>query len=202
MNNPNDRMLFELSGLVLSGWNNTLSGDEFVRLENMLRNSQRARDCYYDLLVTQVALSSTEGLLSMQSAGDEYAICIYDFDSVVWQMLAEEEKTAPVVIEKVSTSENVSTNTILAKPAKTRHKVSKFSKYAAVFSVAALLLLVIFVNIAPEKPRIVGRIDDSLNALWADTDHDIEFSGDIRACRYILEAGYAKVIMDSGADSR
>ena len=197
MGNPDAKLFSKLSELLVGAWNNSLSEEEFAQLENILRSSQQARDYYYELHATFVGLTSTEGLLSISSIDDDYSDNECEFDPVLWQLLAESERTA-ITVDDLS-SNNVSTNTIPVEITKAKREVSKISIYVAILSCAAMLLLMILILLTPQKPDIVAYIDDSLNAVWADTDYGIADDGAIRASRYFLKSGYAKIVMCSGA---
>lgn len=199
MNNPNDRMLLKLSELLVSAWNNTLSEDEFAQLEDILRSSQQARDYYYEFQSTYIGLTSTEGLLSLKPVDNEYDDCGSEFNPVLWQVLAEAERTAPVVKIEDSTPADVSLNATPVKIVKVKHEVSKFLIFATALSCAAMCFLMFLILFTPERAEIVAYMDDSLNAVWGDCDYEIGTDGEIRASRYVLKSGYAKVIMGSGA---
>ncbi|HPP57432.1 MAG TPA: hypothetical protein PK054_12735, partial [Anaerohalosphaeraceae bacterium] len=118
---PEDKMLAELSELLIRLMDNSLTAEEFQRLQTLLREHPLARQYYFDLLTT---VAGMEEIQEIASAEEEWVTALLG-------ALAENERTATAVpVEKPSEKQEKSeTQTKPAGPA-----VSKLSLYALLLS--------------------------------------------------------------------
>jgi cell division protein FtsL len=188
MNKSDDTLLNEIGELLIRAMDNALSKEEFDRLGILLKSNPSAREYYYDILATFAGV-------------DEIAVPSLDgpMDLVAWKAMADIERTAPtVILEKTKTPENVE----LEHVDKIVRKVNKVSLTVAITSLAALFLMIIFVNYVQFfSQEEVATLTDSVNAQWKDssltTARDTRLAA--RQGMMILERGLVKLQFDSNA---
>ncbi len=201
MDNRQDKLFLRLSELLVAGWNDSLSHEEFLELETILRSHSEARDYYFALQSTYIGLASPEIFAGLEPVDtDTDALPGHQYD-LLWKMLAAEERDAPSVhIETAAAQEAPRPKQMLAKHAKIPYQAPRSAIYSLLLATAAIVLLIVFLNVAPSKPAAVAYLAESLDAVWANPDSAIAVNDNIRPGKYILESGYAKVRMYSGTE--
>ena len=140
MNSPDEKMLYELSDLIVSAWNGSITEEQFSRLSEVLKSNSQARDYYFELLTTFVGLTGEEGIVSLRDDNPETLFSEQSFDSRIWKALAETEKIAPSIQIVGVDKEDVPSQIMTSKTiniVKSRRDVSKLALYTAILSSAA-----------------------------------------------------------------
>lgn len=155
---PEDKLLVELSDLVVRVMDNAVTAEEFSRLQSLLRSEPLARAYYFDLLVTLT------GVEEIQEAAAPEAERV----SALLDALAENEQTATAVILEKLEVKGEKNETAKAR-IQQRPAVSKLSLYALVFSSAALLMLLAYAFFVSGKQTgiEVAALMDSIEAKWS-----------------------------------
>jgi len=186
---PEDKMLAELSELLIRLMDNSLTAEEFQRLQTLLREHPLARQYYFDLLTT---VAGMEEIQEIASAEEEWVTALLG-------ALAENERTATAVpVEKPSEKQEKSeTQTKPAGPA-----VSKLSLYALLLSSAALLMLMAYALWVSGKPTgvEVATLTDCIDAKWSlpySPQKGMRLMTDDEPIQMLK--GFVKVQTDSGA---
>lgn len=191
MKHSDDSLLLEIGELLVRAMDNALSKEEFERLATLLKENPAAREYYYDTLVTFAGVDE----IGIPALGDS------GIDMVAWKAMADIERTAPaVVIEK---NKQKSEAVLHAEQAvKIARKVNKASIIVAITSLAALILMIVFVNYGSSFTREdVATLTDSFNAVWSESNlsslPDTRFAA--RQGILTLEQGLVKFQFDTNA---
>jgi cell division protein FtsL len=189
MKNSDDSLVNEIGELLLKAMDNALSKEEFDRLGMLLKTNPSAREHYYDILATHACMDE----ITIASPEDG------PMDLVAWKAMADIERTAPaVILEKTQEQYNSQTKNadIIVR------KVNKVSLTVAITSLAALLLMIIFVNYLQFfTQEEVATLTDSVNAKWNDVNISSENNSRLAVRQGImtLEEGLVKLQFDSNA---
>jgi hypothetical protein len=189
MKNPDDSLLIEIGELLVRAMDSALSKEEFDRLGTLLKNNPSAREYFYDILATFAGMDEI-GVPSLEDGS---------IDLLTWKAMADIERTAPAVtIEKIKQQDNHQTE----HAGKIVRKVNRVSLTVAITSLAALFLMIIFVNyqqlFTQDK---VATLTDSVNARWKDATVSPDINSRLSARQGImtLEQGLVKLQFDSNA---
>ncbi len=192
----------KLSELVLKSLDGSITDQQRQQLNEMLRNNREAAIWYLEFVDVMSCLSKygTAGITEITAIAEEHIEntlkCDFDENISLWRALAEEEKNAPVVeIEKpVPTFEPVKMLKVDRQP----REIRKSSIFTAVLSIAAMLLIVLMVQLKPVVPT-VASLTDSMNAKWGNAKRS-PINGDVlRQGRWNLTKGLAEITFDDGA---
>lgn len=193
----NDANKKQLRDLVLKNLDDSLSEEEIIVLEALLLDNEEAQSYYFQLIKV------SQGLHHIRELGRDFSIDepqTTEAKEDIWQALVElarEEETAealPICQPEESVPEPAPT------PAKTR-KLSRFWLTTSITSMAALVLIMIAVYVAPPSPYdSVAYVKDSINARWETRPQGLENGALIYPGEFRLQEGYAKFLMDNGAE--
>jgi len=153
----------ELSELTFHALNQTITDEQFQRLEHLLVTHPLARAYYLEILCVCVGLNEKEGIASLQAEGR----AVEEFDMALWQALAREEKQARPAASHQSMSEQrpLVTNVKAYKQTlKAPRRVSRAALWTATLSLAAMLLMAVYVVLAPPPSMAVATIVDAIDA--------------------------------------
>lgn len=177
----------ELSDWILQDTRNT---QEFIR-------ASLFRRCIHDIL-----LGSDEGrngfLVDDMETPDTNVESL--FDKQLWDVLLKEEATAPrVEVKRSSLPKKELIQNVKHK--KVERKINKTTLFAPIISVAAMIVLIVYVTFVPNTVNVeVATLTDSLDAQWA------ESSAPARNFRLVtnhpplmLRKGYAELIFDNNS---
>jgi hypothetical protein len=186
----------ELRLLISQALDGSLSREGIEQMERILESGREMRAYYREYLSVHCSLTS---LTSTCSANTDDASSVQNNE--FWATLADYEKTAPVIEVPQPREERPLINKVLYPP-REKHPISRFSVFSFVVSVAAILLIVMFVRFAPAKRGIdVATLADSINAQWADKQGPLP--NDTRLLRgdppLLLREGLAEIVFDTNA---
>ena len=172
------------------------SDEETRELAVILAQDAEARDYYYDSITAYIGLNFM-GILSELEAADSAFL-----DQRLWQALSEIEKSAPVA----AVSKTVEPpRPVLVEPVareKAVHRVNTMSFYTAIASLAAVVLLLVFVRFAPiTVSRDVATLIDSINAQWDESNGSIHNGMRLmtKVDPLYLRKGFAQILFDNNA---
>jgi len=192
MPGPEDKSnhLCDLLLLVLDG---SARKENYVQLNEMLRQSEANRRIYMECMTTYVGLHYFEGNFTERDRNSR------DFDMDLWQEMSEHEKNAPATeLPKVEPRQEPSRKVML--PPCEKRRLSTVSQVLLVMNAAAILFILLFLRLAPEKSGFeVATLTDSVNALWAGAG--IENGARIATGRekLLLREGCAELLFDNQA---
>jgi hypothetical protein len=161
-----DRQYIRISELLLLIYDGSARPEDVAEMESTLSNDQNALEYYVEAAMdlnyfhslSQVPLSKSEN--AIPSAGrDRYLTLLKD--------LGEYEKVAPTI--EIQKSEGPQEQELIQKVEYKRmpRTISRFSIATAVMSAAALLMMILFLKLAPLAPTEVATVSKSMNALWS-----------------------------------
>ena len=161
-----DRQYIRISELLLLIYDGSAGPEDVAEMETALSNDQKALEYYVEAAMdlnyfhslSQVPLSESEN--AMPSAGrDRYLTLLKD--------LGEYEKVAPTI--EIQKPEEPQEQLLIQKVEykRTPRTISRFSIASAVISAAAILMMVLYVHLAPLSPPEVATVSKSMNAMWS-----------------------------------
>ena len=144
-----------------------LSDEQFAELSSLLKSSLPARR-YYARAISLISLFRSTGTvysLPQQSRTESEEL----FDSAMWEALLQYEKqAAPLQIEKTTQKEEIVTDVRQRKAMlKANRNRIPSSLWVALASVAALLLMMVYVYLKPPLGYEVATVTDCIDLKWS-----------------------------------
>jgi hypothetical protein len=188
---------FELVQLILESLEGDIQKDRFRHLENKIKTDPAAAQQYLDQVMNHAVLMWRCERLHSDVVPSESAE-----DTRFLSAMGEYERTAPAVrIEMADELPQSAKET--AEPAVAR-RINKFSLVTAIASLAALVFLLIYIEMRPVGPEVpMAVITDSVRAVWADETgdrHPSETQFDKHTGPLDLKDGYVKIAYDCGTE--
>jgi hypothetical protein len=185
----NDKLLFEISDLVIKGFDNSLCDDEFNSLQNLLRNHPLAAEYYCDLMATIAHMDVIKEL--------DFGSMPEDINDLLRQ-IAEDAKTAPAIKIPGGKSDRELIQKVVFPP-REKHKMSRFDKFILVAS-AAMVLLFVYLSFAPERKILpIAKVSDGVEAEWLSASGQIAVGSDLYPGPLALKKGVAQIVLKGGA---
>lgn len=180
--------------IIQKSLDNTSTPEEIDFLRGCLLADPEARRYYIDYMTVYSSLFLISGELSSETND----LNVRAMDKALLDLSAY-EKTAPVVdVPKEKPAREVIQNLAYTRPSR---RINKFSLFSAIFSAAALLLLVVLVRFVPYSGgRPVATLADSLHARWSG-DNNVLQKG-VRLTDHqpmLLLEGVAELLFDNNA---
>ncbi len=190
--NTDNNDIFNLLILLLE---DDLDDAQRVRLIEWSQTDPDAVDKYHDFL-------RDYSIISNEIAGQvEYgASTDTQFDQALWSALAEDEKAAPTVEIETPIAEIHPVKVLKAE--KPPRVINKFSLYSAIISMAAVVFLLVYIQVAPPPAASVAMISGSVHAEWSSNEHPTAIGDrlwDNEGPRW-LHKGTVKIEFDYGAE--
>lgn len=186
---------YRIRYLVSKSLEGNISVDELSELDTLIIESPQARRYYVEYLHIHVTLRKLlqKDPLSETSLEDEI------LDDRLWEQLAIHEQTA----ESIQTASLMDHEAIAifetpAAPKNVTRRVSRFTIFTFA-SLAALLLLVAWLNLPFFNPVEVATLTDSIKAEYAAETFEKGSRLTNRKGRYYLQEGISSIQFDSGA---
>jgi len=190
----------ELVRLVLGAIDGTITPEEFAQLDKSICENPEAADQYAEFMLLYTGLREPgqgSACYSAMTAGAE-TDCNFDFR--LWSELNAYEQIAEAVDVPVEDEAHEDELPMLCAP-RIEHRISKPAIYTSLVSAAALILLLLYVQLNPLiSAPIVGRLTATDDAKWHHSSVSAQAGEDIRAGRMELQWGLARVRFESGAD--
>jgi hypothetical protein len=182
--------------MILAAIDGTISREDFECLDNAIRTSPEVANHYvlFMLLYTglrqpgQVSTFFTEAGAKSDSG----------LDMELWNEMADFEKTAETV-EVVLPTRVEPAFAVDIEPVRVEHKVSRLAVITSILSIAALVLIGIFVYMNPRTTQPVGVLTKTVNAKWLNKTGTFETGQDLQKGLLYLEQGLAQICFESGA---
>ena len=190
-----EKQSYELSQLVLELIDGSIDSDRLELLGNYLSQSPEAVDMYRDLMRNVVVLKRR---IPIVLSSDKEL-----FDPELWSALADYEKAAPMVEIPAAAPPRESAPEVVILPREHR-RLSKLEGFLLVMSTAAMLLMFLWIQFAPEKQVSVevATLVDQVDARWSRV-HAVPSVGSrllSNSDSLELREGFIKLRFDEGVD--
>jgi hypothetical protein len=190
-----------LSELIIASLEGTISPADFQELQDKITGDAHAADMYVNFVLNHAIISQRKQM----AAPAERETCASATDWEFWKELAETEKTSPTV----EIPPSLNTDTQIAVPSNHRidrvtRPVNKFTLMTAMISVAAVIMLIVFVQFyGGTSHTSVATLIDSHQAQWADPSADYIVGKRLSAGNdlNVLKSGMIKIAFDYGAET-
>lgn len=184
----------ELRLLISQALDGTLSREGIERMDSMLESGSHVRLYYREYMAMYCDLSNLMGCHPIES--EEMSRLQ---DEEFWALLADYEKNAPMVEPPQPPRERKLIDKVQYPP-REKSSLSKFSIFSFAVTIAAMVLIAVFVRFAPPKGSYeAATLTDSLNARWA--DRSSPFQNETRFLAndgpLLLREGLVKLLFDS-----
>jgi len=120
-------------------------------------------------------------------------------DLQLWEELARHEKRAEPLRIDVRKKEEAVLQPVRPQQLPQRKKPSKFPFYTLAVSVAAVLLMILYIYVMPAPKRVVATVTDCLNCRWESAENGLKPGEDVFNEPRTLLAGYVSLTFDYGA---
>ena len=188
----NPKLIFEISELVTKMLDQSISSEEFDRLQYLIRNEPCALDLYIEIISLYPCLDVIKEL------DIDYNELSYE---QLLRELARDAKTAPPV-NLASDKEQDNIDNVI-RPARDKQKLNKLSKYVLASSVAASLLFTLFLYFAPDRSGVeVATLVDQMNTKWSTSESHIKNGRRLWTSDgpFDLKKGIVEIQFDDGVD--
>ncbi|MEN8128573.1 MAG: FecR domain-containing protein, partial [Planctomycetota bacterium] len=173
--------------------------DQQNQLGQILEKDSMLRKEYLEYISLHTLLSRRGGASLFVEEVDDSVL-----DKAVWEALAEQERTSPeIIIPKEEPQPERELIQKVVYPPREKQKISKFSLYSAIFSAAAMLLMVLLVKFAPEKSNgiEVAVLNAAVDARWSDSTVLPESGDAVHANEpFYLVKGLVEIQTDRGVE--
>lgn len=194
---PADRL--ELIRLTMASIDGTITPEEFAHLDSQICQNPLAADQYAEFMLLYTGLRQP-GQGSACYSAMKTGVDDSGFDVRLWSELNAYEQIAEAVDDPAEAEEPATELPLLTAP-RIERRISKPAIYTSVLSAAALILLLLYVQLNPLiSSPIVGLLTETVDARWHHSSISAQAGQDIRAGRMELQWGLARVRFDSGAD--
>jgi hypothetical protein len=191
MISPKDK--YYLCQLILKFKDQTITGQELELLNKAFQQHPESIE-----LLTQIIEVHTQ----LYQSGD--SVLIKENNEILsdkfWQVLAEEEKKAPIIempsVPKESKTDDKTTEIQNARP-----RINKFSLYSLLLSTAALIFMIVYARYVPPKSGYeVATLTDSLRAKWGNPANTVKNGARLLTNQgwAILKEGIIQIRYDDG----
>jgi len=178
MNSINEKEFFEFRILIEEALNGTIEKQELLRFQQILRSDSQARTYYieyihlYSDLIHQFASREIDTIVDFTGCPEGSKA---GFDSTIWELLSQEEVTAPECVITPVVQPVLRELDYHIEREKTNTKISKRSLFTAIFSAAALIFILVLVNLPTHlsEPPEIAIVADSIDAQWDPTLQEI-----------------------------
>jgi hypothetical protein len=186
----------QLSEWILKELEGTLSPKEFHAMERLLSSDSDALDFYIN---SYFSISYFMEPFQMPQDVTDVDKGRNAIDSELWKELAEIERNAETV--EVAPPREVPVYPIYqVTPAQVRHPVSRMSITSILISMAALIMLLVYVFLNPRTSvPVVGMMVDTVGAKWQDETAAMQPGQELQKGPLYLRQGLARIRFDSGA---
>lgn len=186
----------EIYDLIFASLSGIASEQQQKQLAQALEEDNELRKEYVDFLITYTLLHRRSGASIFIEDVREPVL-----DQKLWESLAYEEKTAPVV--EMPREERLQQDLIqkVEYPAREKRKISRFDIFM-LFNAAAVILFLVILRIFPPTEGIeVATLSDSINAEWINAGGSMETGTRLatHSEELYLRRGLAELVFDNNA---
>ncbi len=176
-----------------------ITDEQFAELDQLLAQSKRVCKYYHEYLSMCSILKSGKAIDEDYTAPQNISPAVCDMQ--LWDELLKEEETAPTVVLPKPKKQKPKREPVQVGPyPKIERKLSKFTIYSAVASIAALIFIVIFVKVVPNPITLeVATLSNTLNAVWDKPGTAMENEARLITGRrpLKLQSGFAELLFDN-----
>ena len=182
----------ELCLMVLKSLEQTISDDQARFLEQRITSDPEALEYYSRCIALYVQLKNPGNRQFTRQAVDHEHLLYIN----LWNQLSEYEKTAPIVEKEPPVTAVVPSE--VPKMPKSRHHIPL---YTTIISMAALILMIVFVRVAPPPASEVATLTDSIDAKWEGVNASLKHGMRLSTRRepLVLDKGFAEILFDNQA---
>jgi hypothetical protein len=190
----------ELTRLILASLDGTITPREFAQLDRAICQDPEIADRYAEFMLLYTGLRQPGTGSACFSALRADSISDSNFDMQLWRELNAYEKIAEAIDDPSDNERPLEESMLLPVP-RIERRISKPALYTSILSAAALILLLLYVQLNPLiSAPIVGVVTETVDAKWHHSSISAQPGQDLRAGRMELQWGLARVRFDSGAD--
>lgn len=179
-----------LSKLIQGLLTGELPDDDFDLLSRMLSENPKNLEYYMEYATLWAMLDENSGL---ENSDD-----LPEFNMAIMKALAEEERTAEAIVMTEMDKSQELIQKVERK--KIEYKLRRGSLFTIAASIAAVLLIVLFIRFAPPAKGVkVAVLSDCMNAIWADVDYKMEKGTPLVTSQdsLSLREGYTELLFDN-----
>lgn len=189
----------ELDDLILRKLDGSITRSDYERLVSLLREDAEAADYYIDFTLLYASLSEPGKIVF----GSAEAVEQNSYDSLFAQ-LAEEEKNAAALTPVRQPEQPVLVQGVRErkKKLKASRQISRFNIWFTISSLAAMLMLVLYVVHHPRPmPMDVATLTDAIDAQWKQAEfRPLGSRFKNTDISHVLTSGLATITFDYGAE--
>lgn len=187
----------EIYDLIFASLSGIASEQQQKQLAQALEEDIDLQKEYVDFLITYTLLHRRSGASVFIEDVKEPVL-----DQKLWESLAYEEKTAPVI--EMPREERLQQDLIqkVEYPAREKRKISRFEIFM-LFNAAAVVLFLVILRIFPPTEGVeVATLSDSINAEWINAGGSMEIGTRLatRSEELYLRRGLAELLFDNNAE--
>ncbi len=181
--------------LIMRSLENSLTPEEIREFQEMIASDPEARQYYIDYMMVHGGILQISSDIAMETNISDRSTYQQALSA-----LAEDEKNAPAIELPKEEPERILIQKVV-RP-KTVHKVNKLSLATAIVSVAALFLMIAYVQLMPPRAFPVATLIDSSQAEWADSLNPTMVGSQLFNYREPMRLlkGVVKIQFDYGAE--
>jgi hypothetical protein len=193
--NPADEkyMICEKIIRILDG---AVSEEEFRAFEKILIENPQVRHIYMSVLKAHAYMQKPGHSAKINRVNEQRES---EFDGLLWQLLAKAEMESPSVELPKTKSLPQIADSQKAQYAHDAPKRNKTAILSLILSVAAILLLMVFVHFAPVRGGSYGQITDHYQAVFQDSKSGVSRGQNLDSEPLKLDKGMIEIQMNSGS---
>jgi hypothetical protein len=183
--------------LILAAIDGTISPADFARLDTGIRTDSELANHYVGFMLLYAGLRQPGQVSTFFTESGVKSDSGLNMD--LWNELAMFEKTAETV--EIAAPSRIA-EPLPAEPAsigRIERRISRLPIYTSILSIAALVLMGLFVYLNPRTTDSVGILVKTVDAKWLGTTETLEAGQDLRKGLLHLDRGLARICFDSGA---
>ena len=191
----------KLGELILKSLEGTVDKEEFELLKQMIMQDDKVALHYVEFMANYVGLYQPSSACAFLCSSGEETEEKSNFEFMLWQALAEDEKTAEGIpaerLERPREKQKIES----VKPViSTRREVSRLPLYTAIISSAALIIVMLYIFLYPGRAEVVATLTDEINAQWSDPTMQFNINRELRVGSFELLKGFVEITFDKGAE--
>ncbi len=193
----NEKTYYTVRYLLSKSLEGTASAEDIQLLDTTIIQSEEARRYYVELLHMHVTLRKLLEKAPVSINAEEDGI----LDVQLWEELARHEQVAESIVVEREDSDSEEDFIAAQQPVTaTGPKLSRLSWMGVITSIAAALLVVLYLQLVPVPKPIVATLTDSIGAQWAKSVQPLMIGDDVRAESCHLLSGVVSLTFESGAE--
>ena len=193
--NFNGKTLHTICYLISKSLDEKITPEESEFMNKLIISDDQARRYYVELMQVHYNLRCIHEQQQAQKIEEECS----QWDVQLWQELASYEMTAETIEQEPAAQDKqdiCSRGQIVKARAE---KPSKFSIYTLAASIAAMVLMVLYIHFMPTRKTVVATVKDSFNCKWSG-DQVIKTGDQILNEPMVLLKGFVTFTFDYGAE--